>query len=265
MGPLNVIKALLLLFGLLFFGFIAFLACVFAKLTGPLFPNLPSKLNLIFIKPFGAWTRRVVGIKQIILNEDRLHLHRPMIFFGNHQSALDLAIIGSVCTEGAVVIGKKEIKNIPLFGWYWKAAGNLLLDRGNPTTARAQMEAIRNELISKRLNLAVFPEGTRSKSGEILPFKRGVFHMAASTRLPMVPVVCSRMKGKAIWENFELKGGHVIISVLEPIDTTNLDMNDLSKVSDEMRNKIIVEYDRINLLAEEYDRNPNQKKEASCC
>lgn len=244
------VKAFLLLIGLLFFAFIAFLVSVVASVYSPIAPGLKTKLNQILITPFGLFARFIVGIKLEVLNEERLHLHRPMIFFGNHQTGLDLAIIGSVCTDGAVIVGKKEIQKIPIFGWFWKSAGNLLINRANPEEAKAQIAELRQTLIQKNLNLAIFPEGTRSKSGEILPFKKGVFYLAAQTKLPLIPVVCSRLKGKAIWENFELRGGKVIISVLEPIDTKNLQEADLDVFRDQIRVKMIAEYERINALAD---------------
>jgi 1-acyl-sn-glycerol-3-phosphate acyltransferase len=259
------LKGFILLIALFFFALIAFLASLIALIYEPISPGLKNRLNSVFLVPFGIFARWLVGVKLVVLNEERLHLHRPMIFFGNHQSGMDLAVIGSVCTDGAVIVGKKEIQNIPLFGWFWKIAGNLLINRSKTAEAKAQIDGIRNTLIAKNLNLAIFPEGTRSKSGEMLPFKKGVFYMAASTGLPLVPVVCSKLKGKAVWENFELSGGHIVISVLEPIYDAKLHSENLDAFREEVRGKMVAEYDRINALAEEYDRNPSKKKAESCC
>ena len=130
------VKGILLGIALFFFGLIAFLISLIVMLTGPLTAGLRPYLNLIFLLPFGWFARTLVGVKLTVLNRERLYLHRPMIFFGNHQSGLDLAVIGVTCTTGTVIVGKKEIQNIPLFGWYWKTAGNLLINRSKPAEAK---------------------------------------------------------------------------------------------------------------------------------
>jgi 1-acyl-sn-glycerol-3-phosphate acyltransferase len=259
------IKALVLALGLIFFGFLAFIASIFALILTPMFPRLRFWLNPVFLVPFGIFARKIIGIKFIVLNRDKVKNIRPAVFIGNHQTGLDLALLGSVCPYGSVIVGKKQIQNIPIFGWYFKIAGNLLIDRSKTIEAKRQLEKIREILISKNINLAVFPEGTRSQQETLLPFKKGAFHMAVATGLPLVPLVCSRLKGKAIWEKFELSGGHVIVSALPPIETKNLRPEDLESFRDQVHAQMSAEFERISKLAESYDKDPVQSKKANCC
>jgi 1-acyl-sn-glycerol-3-phosphate acyltransferase len=245
------LKAVLLALGLVFFGFFGFLVGLVLLLLSPIIPGARYWANSFFLKPFGFFARTLVGIRLEVLNPERIHSARPAIFIGNHQSGLDLAIIGSTCPARSVIVGKKEIKSIPVFGWFFWIAGNLLIDRADKANAKGQIEKVRQELGKNQLNLAIFPEGTRSKTGEILPFKRGAFYLAASTGYPIIPVVCSNLKGKAIWERFELSGGKVVISVMPPIETQGIPFSELMQFSEQVRGAMIQEYDRVTVLAKE--------------
>jgi 1-acyl-sn-glycerol-3-phosphate acyltransferase len=146
---------------------------------------------------------------------------------------------------------------------FW-IAGNLLIDRSNPRSAKKQLDGARTILKEKNLNLAIFPEGTRSRNQEILPFKKGAFHIAVSLGFPILPVVCSNLKGKAIWEKKELAGGYAVISVMEPISTAGVTSEQLEDLMKSIREKMIVEFDRVNALAKDYDQRKSSQKE-SCC
>jgi lysophosphatidate acyltransferase len=103
------------------------------------------------------------------------------------------------------------------------------------------------------LNLAIFPEGTRSKTGEMLPFKKGAFYMAVATGCPVIPVVCSNLQGKGIWETFQLKGGNVVVSVLPPLETAHLNLSDLGGFTEQVRTLMLQEYARVTQLADQMD------------
>jgi lysophosphatidate acyltransferase len=247
------VKALILAVGLLFFGLLAFLFSVFAILVSPVFPELRFRSNEVFLFPFSRFARLISGVKLNFLNLERVHQERPAILIGNHQSGLDLAFISQACPERAVIVGKREIARIPLFGWFFALAGNLLINRADKSGAKAQIDSVRERLRKHRLNLAIFPEGTRSKTGEILPFKRGAFYLAVSTGFPVIPIVCSNLQGKAIWEKGDLKGGNIVISVLPPIDTSGLNLSDLAAFSERVRQLMIEEYQRVTDLAKALD------------
>jgi len=246
-------KGVVLAIGLVTFGCVGFLLSVGALVLSPLFPSLRFYSNSFFLEPFGAFARTLVGIKLTVLNRERIYAARPAIFIGNHQSGMDLAVIGECCPSRSVIVGKRELLFIPVFGWFFWIAGNVLIDRANKTSAKAGIDRVRMKLAQRNLNLAIFPEGTRSKTGEILPFKRGAFYLAASTGYPIIPVVCSNLKGKGIWEQFQLNGGNVVVSVMPPIETQNLNLSDLAGFSERVRQSMIEEYARVCALADQMD------------
>lgn len=244
---MNYIKAILLVVLMLFFGLLAFIVALPAILTGQRW----KFLNQVFLKPFGYSARAVVGIKLTVLNEPGIRSRRPAVLMGNHQSGLDLAVVGSVCPQGSIVVGKKEIAQIPIVGWWWRASGNLFIDRSNPIAAK---QSLNNTAVSVRehgLNVAIFPEGTRNtgKAPGLLPFKKGGFHLAKELRVPVIPVICSSLKGKGIWEAFELNGGPVIISILEPVETTDWTDQNLNEKIVQVQKLMSDEFERISALA----------------
>jgi 1-acyl-sn-glycerol-3-phosphate acyltransferase len=259
------IKAYTILLAMFVIGLIAFVMAVIALILSPIAPKLRFQANQFFLWPFGKFTRWLVGIKLIILNKNRVSATRPCILVGNHQSALDFAIISQACPGGMVIVAKRELKHIPIFGWYFQIAGNLLIDRANPRAAKTQLEAARARIKRENLNLAIFPEGTRSRNQEILPFKKGAFHLAVSMGFPILPVVCSSLKGKAVWEKKDLKGGHVVVSVMDPIPTLGISGDRIDALRDEIRSLMVAEYARINVLATAYDERGTGKKTDSCC
>jgi len=253
------LKALTLAVGLIGFGLFAFVCALVVLPLIPFFPQLRFRLNSLFIKPFSLFARAVVGIKLVILNSEKGRIHRPSIMVGNHQTGLDFAFISQACPAGLVIVGKKEIQNIPIFGWFFWIAGNLLINRSDKTGAKAKIDEVKERLRKFSLNLAIFPEGTRSKTSEFLPFKKGAFYLGVSTGYPVVPVVCSRLKGKGIWETFDLSGGHVVISILDPMETEHLSGADLPAFTERVRNLMIDEYARVNQIADELDLNERHR------
>ena len=236
------LKAILLFVGMLTF---ALLILVFGL---PWWGN--PKLNWVFIQTFSRYTCLLVGVKMRYVDAEKVHLRRPVVFVGNHQSALDFAFIGSVIPSYGVVVAKREIQYVPIFGWFFKVAGNLLIDRSNKKGSLEQISKLAGVLIEKNIAASVFPEGTRNKASNeiLLPFKKGAFFMAISKGLPIIPVVCSSLKGIAVWERFELGGGSVIVKILDPIETKNISMSEMSAFMERVRTLMQTELNALNAL-----------------
>ena len=206
------------------------------------------KLNLVFIRIFSAFACTVIGVKLIKIDEEKILSRRPAVLIGNHQSGLDFAFIGAVSPEYSVVVGKREIIYLPIIGWYFKVAGNLFIDRSNARDSRERVNRLAETIVKKNLDVSIFPEGTRNKKSntEMLPFKKGAFHIAFSKGLPIIPVVCSSLKGVAVWERFELGGGTVVVKVMDPIDTKDVPTEKINEFIDSVRAKMQTELNVIN-------------------
>lgn len=139
---------------------------------------------------------------------------RPCVYVGNHQSIMDVLIFGSVVPKGVVAVAKKEIAAIPLFGWYYRKAGNLVIDRGNSEDARRLLAEAVRRIREERLSVWFMPEGHRNASRELLPFKTGAFRLAAAAQVPVVPAVAEPLTAVVDTERLLVRRGTLRIRFL---------------------------------------------------
>ncbi|KAJ3331853.1 1-acylglycerol-3-phosphate O-acyltransferase [Kappamyces sp. JEL0680] len=152
----------------------------------------------------------------------------------NHQSTLDLLLLGYVIPSRSVFTAKKEIASIPIMGQVFVAGNNILIDRGNRTSAVEAMNKVGERMKKDNLSVMIFPEGTRSnqRDNTLLPFKKGAFHLAKQTGFPIVPIVAStyfpiydEKSMKFEQGTFAIKGLCVVLTpVLPPILTNGPDV-----------------------------------------
>ena len=235
-----ILKAISLFFGMMA---VALLVVIFGI---PWWGN--PKLNQVFIRLFSKFVCALVGVKIRAIDAEKILLRRPAILIGNHQTALDFAFIGTILPDYSVVVGKKSILYLPLIGLYFKVAGNLFIDRSDQKDSRVRVNHLADRLVEKQLVAAIFPEGTRNKfsNEELLPFKKGAFHIAFLKGIPIIPVVCSSLRGIAVWERFELAGGNVIVKVLDPIETKGIPMSQMTPFIEKVRALMQAELNELN-------------------
>lgn len=121
------------------------------------------------------------------LPEDIRSGRQPVIFMSNHESQLDPPLLIGAIPVPAVYIAKKEVKYIPFVGWAAMCAGVIWIDRGNHDRAVASIREAARKVRNGR-NVVIFPEGTRTRTGELLPFKKGGFNLALEAGVPIVPL-----------------------------------------------------------------------------
>lgn len=112
-----------------------------------------------------------------------------MILTFTHASNLDGFIISATCPIRHFALAKKELFAIPFFSWISLAVGGVPVDRNNRSRAVKALQRTVSRAKNFKMALVIAPEGTRSTSGQLLPFKKGTFHMWEDTRAPIVPVV----------------------------------------------------------------------------
>lgn len=196
-----------------------------------------SSVPYRFARLLAPLTQRPLGVQRVeIRGAEYLHAHRPCIYVCNHQSNFDTVVLASVYPAGTVVIAKKEVRSIPLFGWLFTATGNILIDRSDRRQAVSQLKAVSDEIHRRNVSVWIFPEGTRGKvPGELLPFKKGAFQMALAARCPLVPVVMSPLLTVVDAPARSVRPGPIEVRVLEPIPTEGLTEDDLGPLIDRTR------------------------------
>jgi len=161
---------------------------IFLSVIALIISPFDSRGKLIHgIARFWATTHiRIGGIKVVTSGLDNITTP-PYIFMCNHQSALDIYCLYFSLPLSFRWIAKRQLFLIPFFGWALKRGGHISIDRENPREAlKAIDEAARK--IRDGMNIIIFPEGTRSRDGSLLPFKKGGFSLALRAMVPIVPV-----------------------------------------------------------------------------
>ena len=152
------------------------------------------------------------------LPEDLRSGARAAVFIGNHTSQFDPPLLISTLPSRPVFIAKKELARVPFLGWVIWLAEFIFIDRDNREAARKSLAQAARRIRSGQ-SLAAFPEGTRSRTGELMPFKKGVFALAFEAGAPVVPLAIHG--GMAILPRgtWRVRGGPYRMVVGEPLDS----------------------------------------------
>ncbi|KAJ1501772.1 1-acylglycerol-3-phosphate O-acyltransferase [Coelomomyces lativittatus] len=155
--------------------------------------------------------------------------HGQAIYLANHQSSFDTFVLGALFPKRCSVLAKKTLRNTPIIGQFLQLAHTIFIDRENHESAMKTMKESSEKLVKEKLSLFVFPEGTRSrrKDRSLLPFKKGAFHLAVQSQLPIIPIVVSNYEDIYDSENKCFNSGTIHVRVLEPILTTNMTKDDI--------------------------------------
>lgn len=164
---------------------------------------------------------RAAGVTEFVVEGlERIYDGRPYLLMSNHESHLDPPSIIRASDRPVVFLTKEELKWIPVFGWSLQQMGHVFIDRKNAERARVSIEKAARQVQEGRCVL-VFPEGTRTKNGDLLPFKKGGFVLAVKAGVPIVPMGIAGTR--EIWPSqspFVHASGAVALVVGEPIDTS---------------------------------------------
>ncbi len=174
---------------------------------------LPIRLARRVWGPWGLWLARArTEVEPVPALPDG-----PLIFACNHESALDIWVAFKVLPRSFRFVAKQELFRLPVFGWYMRLGEHIPVDRGNHARA---LESLRRagEAVRAGTSLVVFPEGTRSKDGRILPFKKGPFVVAKEAGVPVVPVAISGSGRVTPKDAIAVVPGTIRVAVGEPVD-----------------------------------------------
>lgn len=130
---------------------------------------------------------KLFGMPVMVSGLGRLDLSRPRIYAANHLSALDIPVLYRYLPFTFRIVAHRLVFRVPLVGWQLRASGQLMIDPDSVALAR---RALRNAIATVRAGtpLVIFPEGERSPTGKMLPFRRGAFYIAVETGADVVPV-----------------------------------------------------------------------------
>jgi 1-acyl-sn-glycerol-3-phosphate acyltransferase len=156
------------------------------------------------------------------------------VMVANHLSLLDILVLFRLFTHFKWV-SKIENFKIPCIGWNMSLNRYIKLRRGDRDSIREMMEACERTL-GEGSSIMMFPEGTRSKTGVLQPFKTGAFELALRTKSPLLPIVIEGTSNALPKRGFVLQGRHPIrITVLDPVPVERFDGLDAKALTEQMR------------------------------
>lgn len=190
--------------------------------------GLPAVLFLwiinrrLLLYPFALWGAKTwlqaCGTRVNVTGLENLEEGRQYVFASNHRSYLDTAALFRYAGRRIGLVAKKELLKAPVLGQGMSFVNIVAIDRSNPERARQSMEKARR-IIENGFSFGVFVEGTRAMPAELLPFKKGAFHLALQTGVDVIPVAFTntdRLMGK---RTGVLHPGTIEMVLLSPVRT----------------------------------------------
>lgn len=162
---------------------------------------------------------------------------RPYVVVSNHESFVDILLISHLPWE-MKWLSKAELFRLPVLGWLLRLAGDIPIQRGfGPSAAEAIARC--HEALANRVSVMIFPEGTRSSTADLLPFKDGAFRLAVDAGVPILPLVVSGTSGALPKHDWRFGRSTAVVRVLDPIETAGLTTADVPELKARVRRLIV--------------------------
>jgi 1-acyl-sn-glycerol-3-phosphate acyltransferase len=179
----------------------------------------------------------LAGIKFHVVGTDNIPLDRAAVYCANHQSNVDPPVLFTALHPRMHIVYKAEINAIPLLARAFQHGGFVPIDRRNKEAAMRSLETGARSIRAGN-SFLIFPEGTRSKTAEMLPFKKGGFLMALKAQAPIVPVAISGGRDAMRRGSKIIRPVDITIRVGVPIETAGMQMSDRDALIAQVRGRI---------------------------
>jgi 1-acyl-sn-glycerol-3-phosphate acyltransferase len=181
-----------------------------------------------FVPPRGDWflrfargwahaLLRVSGISVSVLHPERLRTGASHVVVANHESFCDIVVLLACLPFQVRFLAKRSVFRVPVLGWSIAAAGFIPVDRGDRSRGAATLDAALKRLRGGR-SVMIFPEETRARSEELLPFKKGAALLALRSGLPLLPLGIAGTRRILPRESLVMSPGRAIVCVGEPLE-----------------------------------------------
>ncbi|KAG0197715.1 1-acylglycerol-3-phosphate O-acyltransferase [Mortierella sp. GBA30] len=197
-------------------------------------------INYVVSRLFSFLAAGPCGVTYKIVGEEHLDNY-PAIVVCNHQSSMDMMVLGRVFPKHCVVMAKKELLYFPFLGMFMKLSNAIFIDRKNHKKAIESTTQAVADMKKHNSGIWIFPEGTRSRldKADLLPFKKGAFHLAIQSQHPILPIISQGYSRIYDSSKRSFPGGELEIRILEPIPTTGLTIDDVNDLMEKTRNLML--------------------------
>ena len=188
---------------------------VFTIVLSPIFPN--AQFSYFPARWWGRFFCYLLFIKVKITGLEKLDPKKSYVIAANHQSIYDIFVVYGWLPMIFKWVMKAELRKIPLVGKACESAGHIFIDRKNPMAAKKSLDKAEAQL-RNGVSVVVFPEGTRTYTGQMGKFKKGAFRMATDLHLPIVPVTLRGCFERLPRNGFIITPGTIEMIVHEPVE-----------------------------------------------
>lgn len=188
-----------------------------------------------------TWSWLILKTSRVRLSVEGLENvdpHQTVIFCSNHPSAMDIPILFVSLPVQFRFLAKRVLFHVPFLGWHLRRSGHIPVDRGRPREALKGFDQAAKRIKEGR-PVVVFPEGSRSRTGEMLPFKSGTFYLAILSGVPLVPVTIIGSREVLKPHSLHIRRGHVRVVIHKPMSTDGLTVHDAGTLSKRVREVIV--------------------------
>jgi 1-acyl-sn-glycerol-3-phosphate acyltransferase len=220
---------------------LAFVAITLVLAVVAIFSFIADRSGDTVLRLARVWSRaimRAAGVKLTIHTAQPLDPHRSYVFMANHLSAADIFSLFIAVPFPVRMIAKKQLGRIPFFGWAMHAGRFIFIDRQNPIAARRSIEEAARRIKSGH-SVLLFPEGTRSRTGALGPFKKGGFHLAIASAADIVPCGIRGTREVMRRGSLLIYPGAINVEVGAPISTVGMVDDDRDALLERVRALIL--------------------------
>nr|XP_060613465.1 1-acyl-sn-glycerol-3-phosphate acyltransferase beta [Anolis sagrei ordinatus] len=220
-------------------GFYCILCLVCSALTAPacLFWNRGRTVhNMTIIKNVVRSFKYFYGLRFETKGLEHFEIEGPCVIVSNHQSILDMMGLMEILPERCVQIGKRELLYFGSVGLIMWLGGVIFINRKSTSNAKSVMAEVGQAMVADNVKVWIYPEGTRNGNGDLLPFKKGAFHLAIQTQVPVVPVVYSSFSSFYNPAKNLFTSGKIRVEVLPAIPTKGLGPSDVDELTSQCYN-----------------------------
>jgi 1-acyl-sn-glycerol-3-phosphate acyltransferase len=189
-------------------------------------------------RAYGNFLLRANGLSVTVVHPERLEGVQPCVYVANHRSWVDAWTVVSVLPDSVRFTPKKELMRLPLFGQALRAGKHIAIDRQHHDRAVAAIETA-EDLVRGGISAVIFPEGTRSRDGRLLEFKKGAFVLAIEAQVPVVPMWITGTRAVLPRGSIVLRPGPIVLRVGAAIPTTGLKYDDRDRLSAQTREAML--------------------------
>ncbi|XP_044634359.1 1-acyl-sn-glycerol-3-phosphate acyltransferase beta isoform X2 [Equus asinus] len=207
--------------------------------------------NMSIISWFVRSFKYAYGLRFEIKGRGKLEVDHPCVIISNHQSILDMMGLMEILPPRCMQIAKRELLFLGPLGLIMYLGGVVFINRQRSSTAMTVMADVGERLVRENLKVWIYPEGTRNDNGDLLPFKKGAFHLAIQAQVPIIPVVYSSFSSFYNSRTKLFTSGTVKVEVLDAIPTRGLTVTDVPKLMDTCHQAMRTTFFRISKMPQE--------------